>query len=48
VYGHSDQKITEVVERVNKFYAARWPEYRTLMEKVSFQVFKDYEPIKKQ
>jgi len=48
VYGHADQKITEVVEKVNKFYAARWPEYRGLMEKVSFQVFKDYEPIKKQ
>ena len=48
VFGHADQKITEVIEKVNKFYSTRWPEYRSLMEKVSFQVFKDYELIKKQ
>jgi hypothetical protein len=47
VYAHAEQKINEVIERVNKFYATQWLEYRTLMEKVSFQVFKEYEPLKK-
>lgn len=48
VFAHADQKMSEVLERVNRFYATQWPEYRTTMEKVSFQVFKDYEPLKKQ
>jgi|APTNR8051073442_1049403.scaffolds.fasta_scaffold00033_86 photosystem II stability/assembly factor-like uncharacterized protein len=48
VYKHAEEKITEVVDRVNRFYSTSWPEYRGLMEKVSFPMFKDYEPLKKQ
>lgn len=48
VYKHAEEKIMEVVDRVNRFYSTSWPDYRALMEKVSFPVFKDYEPLKKQ
>lgn len=48
VYQHAEEQITTVVDRVNRFYATTWPEYRAIMEKVSFAVFKDYEPLKKQ
>jgi hypothetical protein len=44
----AEEKVMGVVERVNRFYSTQWTEYRTLMEKVSLPVFKDYEPLKKQ
>jgi hypothetical protein len=46
VYKNAEDKINDVVNRVNKFYSAAWPEYRTMMEKVNLSPFKDYEPIK--
>ncbi len=47
VYKQAEDKINEVVNRVNKFYASAWPEYRAMMEKVNLSPFKDYEPIKR-
>ncbi len=46
VYKQAEDKIREVVNRVNKFYSSAWPEYRAIMEKVNLSPFKDYEPIK--
>jgi photosystem II stability/assembly factor-like uncharacterized protein len=47
VYKQAEDKINEVVNRINKFYASAWPEYRAMMEKVNLSPFKDYEPIKR-
>lgn len=47
VFKHAEEKIDGVVERVNRFYATSWIEYRTMMEKVNLPLFKDYEPLKK-
>lgn len=46
LYKHAEGKIMEVVNRVNKFYATTWPEYRALMEKAALSPFKNYEPLK--
>lgn len=48
VFKHAEDKITEMVNKVNRFYSTSWVEYRSMMEKVSLPQFKDYEPIKKQ
>ncbi len=47
VYKHAEDKINEVLERVNRFYSSAWPAYRAMMEKINLSPFKDYEPIKK-
>jgi hypothetical protein len=47
VFKHADDKIAEVVNRVNAFYANEWPKYKTAMEAVNIAVFKEYEPLKK-
>ena len=46
VYKHAEDKMSEVVKRINGFYASAWPAYRATMEKVNLSPFKDYEPIK--
>lgn len=46
VYKHAEDKMSEVVKRINGFYASAWPDYRATMEKVNLSPFKDYEPIK--
>lgn len=46
VYNHAEDKINEMVKRVNLFYSASWPAYRAMMEKINLSPFKDYEPIK--
>ncbi len=46
VYKQAEDKINEMVKRVNQFYSASWPAYRSMMEKISLSPFKDYEPIK--
>jgi len=46
VYKQAEDKINDVVKRVNNFYSTTWPAYRTMMEKVNLSPFKDYEPIK--
>jgi hypothetical protein len=46
VYKHAEDKISEVINRVNKFYSSAWPAYRAMMEKVNLSPFKDYEPIR--
>jgi hypothetical protein len=47
VYKHADDKITEMVSKVNNFFSTQWSEYRAVMEKVTLSPFKDYEPLKK-
>lgn len=46
VYKQAEDKINEMVKRVNLFYSTTWPPYRSVMEKVNLSPFKDYEPIK--
>jgi photosystem II stability/assembly factor-like uncharacterized protein len=46
VFKFAEDKITELVNKVNAFYAKQWPEYRTMMEKVVISPFKDYQPLK--
>lgn len=46
VYQHAEQKINEVIKKVNAFYETSWKEYRALMEKVTLSPFKDYQPLK--
>lgn len=46
VVKHAEDKIGEMVKRVNAFYESTWKEYRTMMEKIPLSPFKDYEPIK--
>ncbi|MCI0751165.1 MAG: hypothetical protein L0Y35_04950, partial [Flammeovirgaceae bacterium] len=43
----AEEKVMEVITKVNGFYETNWKEYRTLMEKVSLPLFKDYETLKK-
>jgi photosystem II stability/assembly factor-like uncharacterized protein len=47
VYKQAEDKINEMVNRINKFYTSAWPEYRAIMEKVNLSPFKDYEPIER-
>ncbi len=47
LYKHAEDKITEVMNRVNKFYATTWADYQAMMEKVSLSPFKKYEPLKR-
>jgi hypothetical protein len=44
----AEEKVMEVIDRINKFFETQWKEYRTSMEKLSLPVFKEYEPLKKQ
>jgi photosystem II stability/assembly factor-like uncharacterized protein len=46
VFKHAEDKINEVIAKVNKFYSSTWTEYRTMMEKVNLSPFKNYDPIK--
>lgn len=46
VIKHAEDKMAEIVDRVNKFYATTWPEYKAMMEKVDLSPFKTYEPLK--
>ncbi len=46
VYKQAEDRINDVVKRVNNFYSTTWPAYRAMMEKVNLSPFKDYEPIK--
>lgn len=47
VLQQAEQKIGEVVARVNAFYEKQWPEYRAMMEKVVLSPFKNYDPLKR-
>jgi hypothetical protein len=47
VYKFADDKINEMVNKVNDFFGRHWSEYRAAMEKVTLSPFKDYEPLKK-
>jgi photosystem II stability/assembly factor-like uncharacterized protein len=46
VYKQAEDKINDMVKRVNVFYSTSWPAYRSVMEKINLSPFKDYEPIK--
>ncbi|HYG04695.1 MAG TPA: hypothetical protein VD927_19745 [Chryseosolibacter sp.] len=45
VFEVAQQKVTEILNRVNKFYDSQWSEYRGDMEKVNISPFKDYQPL---
>jgi hypothetical protein len=47
VFQHAQEKVTEIVNKVNGFYTTQWPAYRTLMEKVVINPFKDDQPLNK-
>jgi hypothetical protein len=47
VFSQAEQKIDEIIKRVNAFYDTRWKSYRTEMEKVNLSLFKDYQPLKR-
>jgi len=47
VYKHAEDKMNEVINKVNNFYSTSWPTYRAMIEKITLSPFKDYEPIKK-
>lgn len=42
----AEDSVNAVVGRVNTFYNGLWKEYRSMMEKVTLNQFKDYESIK--
>jgi photosystem II stability/assembly factor-like uncharacterized protein len=46
VYKVAEDKILEVIRKVNQFYETEWKEYRAVMEKVVISPFKDYELLK--
>ena len=45
VFQHAQDKVSEVITRVNGFYTTQWPAYRAMMEKVVINPFKDYQPL---
>jgi hypothetical protein len=47
VFKHAEDKVNEVLNRVNTFYQSQWSGYRSAIEQVSLSPFKDYEPLKK-
>jgi photosystem II stability/assembly factor-like uncharacterized protein len=47
VFSQAQEQITRVMERVNKFFEKSWPDYKSVMEKMSISPFKNYEPLKK-
>ncbi|MFZ6011861.1 MAG: VPS10 domain-containing protein [Bacteroidota bacterium] len=47
VFKLAEDQISEVLNRVNKFYETTWPEYRAAMEKVTISPFKDYKPLER-
>ncbi|NJN42200.1 MAG: hypothetical protein HC811_08260 [Flammeovirgaceae bacterium] len=48
VFKHAEDKVSEMITKVNAFYEKQWPEYKTFMEKQNISPFKDYKPIQKQ
>ena len=48
VFSQAEQKIDEIVKRVNAFYDTQWKVYRTEMEKVNVSFFKDYQALKRE
>lgn len=46
VVKHAEDKIAEVIAKVNSFFSTAWTTYRADMEKVTISPFKSYEPLK--
>ena len=46
VVKHAEDKVAEIVKRVNAFYAGAWSDYKATMEKANLSPFKAYEPLK--
>ena len=46
VFGKAQQSVQKAIDSVNQFYEKTWKEYRSMMEKVTLNPFKDYQPIK--
>ena len=47
VHKQAEDKINEVILRVNNFYDTQWKDYQKTMESVSLSPFKNYEPLKR-
>jgi hypothetical protein len=41
-----DALVQQVLEKINHFYYAVWPDYRKKVENTDLIIFKDYEPLK--
>jgi hypothetical protein len=41
----AEDKIMQVIDRVNRFYKTEWADYRASIEKLSLPLFKNYEPL---
>jgi len=46
VVKHAEDMVTQIVKRVNQFYATTWNDYKAVMEKTNLSPFKSYEPLK--
>ncbi len=46
VVKHAEDKMAEIVKRVNQFYSTTWEAYKAVMEKAALSPFKTYEPLK--
>jgi hypothetical protein len=46
VFKFAEDRITEVLNKVNTFYEKQWTPYRGVMEKVVISPFKEYQPLK--
>ncbi len=46
VVKHAEDKVNEIIKRVNAFYATTWADYKAAMEKANLSPFKAYEPLK--
>jgi photosystem II stability/assembly factor-like uncharacterized protein len=42
---NAEAMINEAIRRINRFYSARWPQYRQQYEGTRVSLFKDYKPI---
>jgi len=45
VFELAEQKVKEILDRVNKFYETQWKQYRGDIEKLTISPFKDYQPL---
>ena len=42
---NAEEMINAAVQRINRFYASRWLDYRRQVDATKISLFKDYQPI---
>ncbi|HTH54875.1 MAG TPA: hypothetical protein VL728_02435 [Cyclobacteriaceae bacterium] len=47
VLKQAEDEVQKIIDRANKFFAKPWPDYKTIMEKVSISPFKNYDVLKR-